>query len=104
MREQNFASIQRAAGAKSFDMGFFEVRASLCHVATLQLGNCLAFVHLLTGGQGHIHEATTERSVDMDQMRRVCFDTSWNFEHVTDALYVNRLDLEAGLRRVGRGL
>ena len=104
MREQNFASIQGAVGAKGFDVSLFEVRACLRDIATLQLGNRLAFVHLLTGGQGHSHEATTERSVDMDQMRRVCFDTSWNFEHVTDALYVNRLDLEVGLRRVGRGL
>jgi hypothetical protein len=101
VRNQQFAAVESAVGAQNFDSRFVEVSACLRHVPALQQSDWLPFAHLLPWSQRKIHQASAERSVDMDQMRGVSFNPPRDFEGGGRTLHMNRLNLEVYLWLVG---
>jgi hypothetical protein len=94
VRNHHLAAIESTVGAQNFDSRFVEVGAGLRYVSALKLRDGLAFAHLLPRGQRKIHQPSTERRVDMDQMCRVSFNAPGYFEGARCTLHMNRLDLE----------
>jgi hypothetical protein len=101
VRNQHLAAIESTVGAQNFDPRFVEVGACLRHVTALKQRDGLTFAHLLSCNQGKIHQASAERSVDMDQMCGVSFNASRDFEGAGCTLRMDGLDLEVDLGLLG---
>jgi hypothetical protein len=97
VRNQQLAAIESTVGAQNFDSRFVEVGASLRHVTALQQCDWLTFAHLLPWSQRKIHQASAERSVDMNQMRGVSFNAPRDFEGPASTLHMYYLNLEVDL-------
>jgi hypothetical protein len=101
VRKHHFAAIECTVGAQNFDSRFVEVGAGLRYVSALKLRDGLTFAHLLPWGQRKIHQTSTERSVDMDQMCRISFNAPGDFEGAAGILHMDRLDLDIDLGLFG---
>jgi hypothetical protein len=86
VRNHELAAIECSVGAQNFDSRFVEVGAGLRYVSALKLRDGLTFAHLLPWGQRKIHQPSTERSVDMDEMGRIRFNAPGDFEGVAGTL------------------